>query len=219
MATGNKQRRKQTRRKRTPDSAASIWLQRKLDALDTWREAVSAWGKTTTWDNKGRMRSGNIELIAGFIEDFLEGLPELLHSPKAIPPDVLADILREVLRGLIGILRLQHANLQPRPKHRPKGEWGRWRDPNYVAAALAEGRINAWKAKAGERRTSDKETCVGDIEKIEIPAEERKPIVKWAVDLVNGWHIAKRKKASVQRVTALLDGPRSRRLPPLILIA
>lgn len=218
MAAGNKKRLKQTRRKRTPDSAASIWLQRKLDALDTWREAVSAWGETTTWDNKGRMRSGNIELIAGFIEDFLEGLPELLHSPKPIPSDTVVDILPEVLFGVIGVLRLQHANLQPRPKHRPQGDWGRWRDPNYVAAMLAEGRINAWKTRAGERRISDKETRVGDIKKIEIPAEEREPIIKRAVDLVNDWHIAKRKKASVQRVTALLDGPRSRRLPPLILM-
>jgi hypothetical protein len=213
MAAGNK------RRKQTPNSAASIWQRRKLDALDTWREAVSAWGETTTWDNKGRMRSGNIELIEGFLEDFLEGLPELLHSSKPIPSDVLAEILREVLRGVIGVLRLQQANLQPRPKHRPKGDWGRWRDSNYVAAALAEGRINAWKAKAGERRISDKETRAGGIEKIEIPAEKRKPIIKWAVDLVNGWHIARRKKASVQRVTALLAMARSRRLPPLIVIA
>jgi hypothetical protein len=219
MAAGNKKRRKQTRQKLTPDSAASIWQQRKQDALDTWREAVSAWGETTAWGSKGRMRSGNIELIAGFIEDFLEGLPELLHSPNSIPPDVLVDVVREVLRGLIGILRLQHANLQPRPKHRPKGNWGRWRDPNYVAAALADGRINAWKRNAGERRTSDKETRVGDIETTEIPAEERKPIVKWAVDLVNGWHIANRKKASIQRVTALLGTTKRRRLPPAIVIA
>jgi len=214
MAARNKKCRKQT-----PDSAASIWQQRKLDALDTWREAVSAWGETTTWDNKGRMRSGNIELIAGFLGDFSDGLPELLHSPAPIPPDVLADILREMLRGVIDVLRLQHANLQSRPKHRPQGEWGRWHDPNYVAAALAEGRINAWKAKAGERRISDKETCAGRIGKIEIPAGERKPIIKWTVDLVNGWHIARRKKASVQRVTAILDTARSQRLPPLILIA
>jgi hypothetical protein len=219
MAAGNKKPRRRTRSKLTPDSAASIWQRRKLDALDTWREAVSAWGDTTTWDNKGRMRSGNIELIAGFLEDFLECLPELLHYPKPIPPDVLPDILREVLRGVIGVLRLQHANLQPRPKHRPKGEWGRWLDPNYVAAALAEGRINAWKAKAGQRRINDKQIRAGDIEKIEIPAEERKPIITWAIDLVNGWHIARHKKASVQRVTAILDAARSRRLPPLILIA
>lgn len=163
MAAGNKKRQKQTRQKRTPDGAASMWQERKLDALDTWREAVSAWGETTTWDNKGRMRSGNIELMAGFVKDFLEGLPELLHSAKPIPPDDLVDVLREVLRGVIGVLRLQHANLQPRPKHRPKGDWGRWHDPNYMAAALAEGCINAWKAKAGERRISDKETRAGVV--------------------------------------------------------
>jgi hypothetical protein len=219
MTARNKKRRKQTRRKRTPESVASIWQQRKLDALDTWREAVNVWGGTTTWDNKKRMRSGNIELIACFLEDFLVGLPELLHSSEPIPPDVLAEILREVVRGVTGVLRLQHANLQPRPRNRPRGEWGRWRDPKYLAAQLAEGRINAWKAKAGERRMSDKKTHAGNVEKIEIPAEERKAIIKWAVELVNGWHIARRNKVNVQQVTAILDTARSRRLPPPILIA
>jgi hypothetical protein len=84
-----------------------------------------------------------------------------------------------------------------------------------VAAAFAEGRINAWKAKAEERRIGGKETRVR-VKRIEIPAKEREPIIKWAVDLVNGWG-TRRKKASVQRVKALIDGPRSRRLPPLML--
>jgi hypothetical protein len=200
MAAGKKKRR---------DSAASDWQRqhRKLRTLDRWREAIGAWGDSTTWDEKGYMRSGDIEPII----DFLERLP-------SIPADVVIEIQREVLRDVVSLIRLQHVNLQPRPKHRPKGEWGRWREPNYVAAAFAEGRINAWKARAGERRISDKETRVGDIKKIEIPAKEREPIIKWAVDLVNGWHVARRKRASVQRVKALLDGPRRRRLPPLMLI-
>jgi hypothetical protein len=200
MAPGKKKRR---------DSAASDWQRqhRKLRTLDRWREAIGAWGESTTWDEKGYMRSGDVEPII----DFLERLP-------SSPPDIVIEIQGEVLRGVVSLIRLQHVNLRPRPKHRPKGDWGRWREPNYVAAAIAEGRINAWKEKAGERRISDKETRVGDIKKIEIPAKEREPIIKWAIDLVNGWHIARRKKASVQRVKALLDGPRRRRLLPLMLI-
>ncbi len=166
MTAGNKKRSKQTRRRQKRPK--QMWQWRNLDALDTWREAVSAWGETTTWDNKGRMRSGKIELIVGFLENFIETLPELLHRPNPIPPDVLVDISRELLRGVIGVLQLQHANLQPHLKHRPKGEWGRWRDPNYLATALAEGRINVWKSKAGERRIGDKRSSAGKIEKIEI---------------------------------------------------
>ena len=96
------------------------------------------------------------------------------------------------------ILRLLHARGRKRKRGKPNGTLWRWTDPNYLAAWFVEQRIAARKHEIGRRS---------------IPNSERAEIIARTVDEARTWHCARRKKPSIDRVTAILKGPRSRRLP------
>ena len=125
-------------------------------------------------------------------------------EPLTLYLDVIADCvpaLGRQLRDLNGILRLQHARSQRRKRGKPGGTLWRWSDPNYLAAAVVEQRIVGWRR---------------DHARHNIPDSERAEIIARTVDEVRNWHCARRKRPSVARVTAILNGPRSRRLLVLL---
>jgi hypothetical protein len=102
------------------------------------------------------------------------------------------------IRDLFDILGITHARTQKRNPGKPSETVLRWRDPNYIAAWVAEKRIAVWKRDNG---------------KSNIPAEDRRRIVDDIVDKVRTWAFAKRKRPTTDRVLAILSGPKSRRLP------
>ena len=102
------------------------------------------------------------------------------------------------LRDLKSILRVLQAKSQKRKRGKPGGTSWRWSDPNYWAAWIVEQRIAAWRR---------------DHARNNIPDSKRAEIIARTVDEARTWHCAKRKPPSVDRVTTILNGPRSRRLP------
>ena len=69
--------------------------------------------------------------------------------------DVVADFVPSLgreLRDVIGVLRLLHARSQKRKRGKPAGALARWRDANYLAAAVSEGRIAGLEARACARQ-------------------------------------------------------------------
>jgi hypothetical protein len=116
--------------------------------------------------------------------------------------DVAADrepaLAHQQLGELADLLRLLHARNQKRKRGKPRGTLWRWSDPNYLAARIVEQRIAAWRR---------------DYARNNIPDSKRAEIIAHTVDEAHTWHCAKRKPPSVCRVTAILNGPRSRRLP------
>ena len=122
-------------------------------------------------------------------------------EPLILYLDAVADgvpALKRELRDLIGILRLQQARGQKRKRGKPGGTLWRWSDPNYLAALIGEQRIAAWRR---------------DHARHNVPDSERAEIIARTVNEARIWHCARRKRPSVVRVTAILNGPRSRRLP------
>jgi hypothetical protein len=123
-------------------------------------------------------------------------------EPLTLYLDVIADcfpVLGRQLRDLNGILRMQQARSQKQKRGKPGGTLGRWSDPNYLAAWIVEQRVAAWRR---------------DHARHNIPDSERAEIIARTVaQAARDWHCAKRKKPSIDRVTAILNGPRSRRLP------
>ena len=109
----------------------------------------------------------------------------------------------EQLGYLAGIVRVLHMRGQKRPRGKPRGTWGRWGDPNYVAAWVAEPRIAIWKHDNGQPN---------------IPETVRDKIIGDTVAEIRKWHFARRKPPSVDRVKAILAGPRSRRLPFMVIV-
>ena len=80
--------------------------------------------------------NGVIEPLAGYLEGVAAG-----RVPALTP---------EQLGYLAGIVRVLHMRGQKRPRGKPRGTWGRWGDPNYVAAWVAEPRIAIWKHDNGQ---------------------------------------------------------------------
>jgi hypothetical protein len=119
-------------------------------------------------------------------------------EPLANYVDSTNEITQEQRRALARLLLLLHARLQKRGRGRPGGTLSRWSNPNYIAAKFAERRIDEWKRDAGRQN---------------IPEEIRDAIIREEIDYVNTWHFVKtRGRANIDRVKAILDGPKTRRL-------
>jgi hypothetical protein len=126
----------------------------------------------------------DIEPLANYLNDVAaERVPALAHQQ---------------LDSLASLLRSLQARSQKRKRGKPGGTLRRWSDPNYLAAWIVEKRIAAWRR---------------DHTRNNIPDSKRAEIIAHTVDEVRNWHCAKRKPPSVDRVTTILNGPRSRRLP------
>ncbi len=129
----------------------------------------------------------DIEPLANYLNDVAAGREPALTQQQLV--------------NLASLLRLLHARGQKRKRGKPGGTWRRWDDPDYVTAQSAERRIAAWKRDNGRRN---------------IPDDVRKKIVHDEVAEKKKWHFAKHKPPSVNRVMAILKGPRSRRLPVIL---
>ena len=134
-------------------------------------------------------------MVAAGTDVDIEPLANYLNDVAAEREPALA---HQQLGNLASLLRLLHARSQKRKRGKPGGTLGRWSDPNYLAAWIVEKRIAAWRR---------------DHARNNIPDSERAEIIARTVDEARTWHCAKRKPPSVDRVTAILNGPRSRRLP------
>jgi hypothetical protein len=145
-------------------------------------------------------------MISGATSDLWANAVVALAERNDIEPltlylDVLADCVPELgrqFRDLKSILRVLQAKSQKRKRGKPGGTLWRWRDPNYLAAWIVEQRIAAWRH---------------DHARNSIPDSERAEIIARTVEDARAWHCARRKRPSVARVAAILNGPRSRRLP------
>ena len=101
------------------------------------------------------------------------------------------------LRDLAQLLRFLSAQSQTPPQGNPGGKWQRWRHPNYVAALVAETGIDNWKRANKVRSISN---------------DMRKKFIEDAVVLINTWHFAQNKPATVERVRRILRDPRDKRI-------
>ncbi len=106
--------------------------------------------------------------------------------------------LSQVMPGVASVIRVLHARGQKGPAHRPKGTLDRWRDPNQIAAYYVRYDIARWKQTTGHDK---------------IPAAECKRFIEIRVAELRDSNFPNRRKTSVARVAALVNGPRKRRLP------
>jgi hypothetical protein len=134
-------------------------------------------------------------VVAASTDFDIEPLVNYLNDVAAEREPALA---HQQLGDLASLLRLLHVRTQKRKRGKPGGTLPRWSDPNYVAAWIVEPRIAAWRREHARNN---------------IPNSKRAEIIAHTVDEVRTWHFAKRKPPSVDRVTAILSGPRRRRLP------
>jgi hypothetical protein len=179
----------QTHTKRTPADARTEAYARYCERLrNAWKtpasETIHETGDRWTDATVAAGNNAGIEPLANYLDDVAAG------RESALVPQQLGN--------LASLLRLLHARGQKRKRGKPLGTLGRWKDPNYLAAWFVEQRITAWRH---------------DHARHNIPDSERAEIIARTVDEARTWHCARRKKPSIDRVTAILKGPRSRRLP------
>jgi hypothetical protein len=162
----------------------------KTELQDAWRRPVGAWSAGDPWADAiiAWHDRNDIEPLAAFVQ----------AGPKLSPAQWL---------DLAELLRTIDAKARPRRPGKPRGTSQQWRDPDYLAAWIAEQRIPAWEEKHGRKN---------------VPDEEREAIIKEVVAWVKTWAITsdwrqkkptRRKKPTVNRVRDLLNGSKSRRLP------
>ena len=180
---------RRTRTKRTPvDERTKAYKAYDKRLRNAWKTSASdTIPKTGDRWTDAMVAAGtdvDIEPLANYLNDVAaEREPALAHQQ---------------LGNLASLLRLLHARSQKRKRGKPGGTLWRWSDPNYLAAWIVEQRIAAWRR---------------DHARNNIPDSKRAEIIARTVDEARTWHCAKRKPPSVDRVTAILNGPRSRRLP------
>ena len=159
------------------------------DAENAWRNLpdMSETGDRWTDAVVAAGNGDNIKPLANYLNDVGAGREPALTQQQ--------------LDGLASLLRLQHARAQKRPRGKPSGTLRRLLDPNYVATQIVKMRIAIWKRDNGRRN---------------IPDTIRDKTIADTVAKISKWHFAKRKPPSVNRVMAILKGPRSRRLPVIL---
>jgi hypothetical protein len=179
---------RQTRTKRAPADARAAAYTAYCERLrNAWKtpasETIPETGDRWTDAIVAAGNNAGIEPLANYLDDVAAG------RESALVPQQLGN--------LASLLRLLHARGRKRKRGKPNGTLWRRTDPNYLAAWFIEQRIAARKHEIGRRS---------------IPNSERAEIIARTVDEARTWHCARHKKPSIDRVTAILKGPRSRRL-------
>ena len=177
---------RRTRTKRAPvDERTKAYKAYAKRLRNAWKTSASGTIKTgDRWADAMVAAGTDIEPLANYLSDVAaDREPALAHQQ---------------LGNLASLLRLLHARSQKRKRGKPGGTLWRWSDPNYLAAWIVEQRIAAWRCNHARNN---------------IPDSKRAEIIARTVDEARTWHCARRKKPLVARVTAILNGPRSRRLP------